>query len=92
MVKKTAMSDLNTIDVINNYIFLQTDLTRSKLLSYAIDPASNKLYLIHKKLLTFDIGIFLVDKSDFQYNKIMSSLDKFYHQINLQSSNTVHSK
>ena len=85
------MADLKTIDVINNYIFLQIDLTRSQLLSYAIDPASNKLYLIHKNLFTSDVGIFIVDKSDFQYNKIMSSLDKFYHQINLLSNNTVQS-
>ena len=85
------MADLKTIDVINNYIFLEIDLTRSQLLSYAIDPASNKLYLIHKNLFTSDVGIFIVDKSDFQYNKIMSSLDKLYHQINLLSNKTVQS-
>ena len=81
------MAYLKTVDV-TNYIFLQIiDFARSQLLSYAIDSDSNKLYSIRKNLFTSDVGIFFVAKSDFQYNKITSSVDSFYLQINLLSNN-----
>ena len=42
-------------------------------------------------MFTSDVGIFIEDKSDFQYDKITSSLEDFYHQVNLLSNNTVYS-
>ena len=83
VVIRKVMAYLKFIVVSNNYIFLQIDLARSQLIFYAIDSASNKLQLIHKNLFTSGVGIFIVDKSYFQYNKITSCLDKFLSSNNL---------
>ena len=52
-INRKLIAYLKTMDATNNYIFRQIDLARSKCVSYAIDSASNKFYLIQKKNVYF---------------------------------------
>ena len=78
---------LNNIQSKNLYI--QIDLIQAKILSYSIDTENSKIFILYETINSNFCGLFIIDKSNFQYSKVAALLDNADTKIYLLSDNTL---
>ena len=83
------MSCLFLNNIQSKHFYIQPDLIQSKIPSYSIDTENSKIFILYETINSNFCGLFIIDKSNFQYSKDAALLDSADIKIYLISDNTL---